>query len=97
MDRELPAVYTEMDGGFSNGGLPRRISWTSNGNGGRERGGLRRVFRSLFGCFGGFRSSSSSNSESRMPSSSRSSPLLSSTSLRRRGWALEVRNRARRW
>ncbi|KAE8702588.1 anaphase-promoting complex subunit 2-like isoform X1 [Hibiscus syriacus] len=34
-NREVPVVYTEMDGGFSGGGglLPRRVSWRS-----RERG-----------------------------------------------------------
>lgn len=96
-ERELPVVYTEMDGGFNNGGLPRRISWTSNGSRGRERGGFRRIFRNLFGCFGGSGSSiTSSSSESRMPSRSRSLSLLSTSSLRRRGWALEVSNRARR-
>ncbi|KAJ6325223.1 hypothetical protein OIU76_012329 [Salix suchowensis] len=30
-ERELPVVYTEMDGAFNNGGLPRRISWGSRG------------------------------------------------------------------
>ncbi|KAK1355312.1 RING-type E3 ubiquitin transferase [Heracleum sosnowskyi] len=52
-DRELPVVYTEMDGGFNNNGVPRRISWASRGSVARERGGFRRVLRNLFGCFGG--------------------------------------------
>uniref|UniRef100_R7WB98 Uncharacterized protein n=1 Tax=Aegilops tauschii TaxID=37682 RepID=R7WB98_AEGTA len=29
-ERELPVVYTEVDGGFNNGGAPRRISWLSS-------------------------------------------------------------------
>ncbi|RZR94406.1 hypothetical protein BHM03_00023091 [Ensete ventricosum] len=36
-ERELPAVYTEMDGEFNNNGAPRRISWTSRGS---EGGGI---------------------------------------------------------
>ncbi|KAI4302400.1 hypothetical protein MLD38_038149 [Melastoma candidum] len=53
-ERELPVVYTEMDGGFNNGGVPRRFSRAARGTGGRDRGGfLRRVFRNMFGCFGG--------------------------------------------
>ncbi|KAL0359269.1 UNVERIFIED_CONTAM: E3 ubiquitin-protein ligase RDUF2 [Sesamum angustifolium] len=31
-ERELPVVYTEMDGGFTNNGVPRRISWGSRGS-----------------------------------------------------------------
>ncbi|KAG8390841.1 hypothetical protein BUALT_Bualt01G0125400 [Buddleja alternifolia] len=78
-ERELPVVYTEMDGGFSNSnnGVPRRISWGSRGRASRETSGLRRVFRNLLGCFGS--SSSSSNSSS-----------SSTTSRRRRGWSFEV-------
>lgn len=52
-ERELPVVYTEMDGAFN---PPRRISWSSRGSGSsREGGGARRVFRSLFACFRGNR------------------------------------------
>ncbi|XP_050211005.1 probable E3 ubiquitin-protein ligase RHC2A [Mercurialis annua] len=65
---QLPVVYTEMDGGFNSGGLPRRISWggRSGGGGGRGRGngggdrrggggwlGMRRFLRNWLGCFGG--------------------------------------------
>ncbi|MBA0727176.1 hypothetical protein Golax_000192 [Gossypium laxum] len=94
-NREFPVVYTEMDGGFSGGGLvPRRVSW---GSGGRERGGyLRRVLRNMFGCFSG--SSSSPRLDSRIRRSSRSFSLFSPPS-RRRGWALELdnaRSRSRR-
>lgn len=85
-ERELPVVYTEMDGGFNNNGAPRRISWASRGSVSRESGGLRRVFHNLFACFGGVGSSaSSSSSDSRLSrrNSSRSSSYRSG-SLRRR-------------
>lgn len=51
-ERELPVVYTEMDGGFNNNGVPRRISWGSRGSVSRNRGGLRRVLNGFFSCFG---------------------------------------------
>ncbi|KAK1421295.1 hypothetical protein QVD17_23506 [Tagetes erecta] len=51
-ERELPVVFTEMDGGFNNNGVPRRIQWASRGNVARERSGLGRVLRNLFSCFG---------------------------------------------
>ncbi|KAM0941359.1 putative transcription factor C2H2 family [Dioscorea sansibarensis] len=59
-ERELPVVYTEVDGGFSGGGAPRRVSWTARASRSRERGvfgrALRRVF--LFFRHRGFSSSS---------------------------------------
>ncbi|XP_072975548.1 probable E3 ubiquitin-protein ligase RHC2A [Typha angustifolia] len=78
-ERELPVVYTEMDGGFNDSGVPRRISWTSRGSRSRERGGIGGVFRHLFACFRQLPSSSSS-SRSRSLSRSASSlrPLISS-------------------
>lgn len=93
-NREFPGVYTEMDGGFSGGGLvPRRVSW---GSGGRERGGyVRRVLGNMFGCFSG--SSSSPRLDSRIRRSGRSFSIFSPS--RRRGWALELdnaRSRSRR-
>lgn len=101
-ERELPVVYTEMDGGFNNGGLPRRISWSSRGSRGRERGGLRRIFHNLFACFGGTRSSasvSSSGSDSRSSTSARRVRSLSNSGTpttaaprRRRTWSMEVNN-----
>ncbi|XWS07737.1 hypothetical protein CRYUN_Cryun41cG0016100 [Craigia yunnanensis] len=95
-NREFPVVYTEMDGGFSGGGLPRRVSWGSRGNTGRERGGFfGRVLGHLFGCFGG--SSSSPRLDSRISRSSRSLMLFGSSSRRRRGWAVEVDSGRRRW
>ncbi|OWM70038.1 probable E3 ubiquitin-protein ligase RHC2A [Punica granatum] len=99
---ELPVVYTEMDGGFNNnssngGGIPRRISWASRGGRGRESGGLRRVLRNLFGCFGGRfgpssgASTSSSSSDSRMVG--RGSFLSSNISFRRpRSFSLNPNN-----
>nr|CAN70319.1 hypothetical protein VITISV_016758 [Vitis vinifera] len=98
-ERELPVVYTEMDGGFNNGGAPRRISWTSRTNRNQERGGLGRMFRNLLACFGGHgSSSSSSSSESGSRRRSSSSLLtLGSSSRNRRAWALEVNSGMRRW
>lgn len=61
-EREMPVVYTEMDGGFNGGGAPRRISWTSRPTRSRERGGIGRTLRNLFSFFGRMRSSSSSSS-----------------------------------
>ncbi|GMI80745.1 BCA2 zinc finger ATL 11, RING-H2 finger C2A [Hibiscus trionum] len=59
-NRDFPVVYTEVDGGFSGGGLPRRVSWRNRGNRGRERGvGFRRFLGNLFGCFSGSNSSNS--------------------------------------
>ncbi|XAR66263.1 Ubiquitin--protein ligase [Bertholletia excelsa] len=97
--REHPVVYTEMDGGFNNNGAPRRISWASRGSVSRERGGLRRILRNLFGCFGGLRSSaSSSSSDSRMsPPVSDPSSGFSSSSRRRRTWNLDINNGNPRW
>lgn len=105
-ERELPVVFTEMDGGFNNNGAPRRISWASRGNNSRQSGGLRRVFRNFFACFGGTRgggrqslgSSSSSSSDSRTSNRSRSLTSVFSSSSRRRGnWPFEVNNETRRW
>ncbi|KAK7305761.1 hypothetical protein VNO77_43672 [Canavalia gladiata] len=100
-ERELPVVYTEMDGGFNNGGEPRRISWSSRGNRGRERGGFVRFFRNLFGCFSGAgvgTQGSNSNLESRSiraGSSSRSSMDPSPRS--RRTWSMDVNSGMRAW
>ncbi|EMS61834.1 hypothetical protein TRIUR3_14714 [Triticum urartu] len=51
-ERELPVVYTEVDGGFNNGGAPRRISWSSRGSRSSQRGVIRRMFDNMFACFG---------------------------------------------
>uniref|UniRef100_A0A1D1XDG4 RING-type E3 ubiquitin transferase n=1 Tax=Anthurium amnicola TaxID=1678845 RepID=A0A1D1XDG4_9ARAE len=63
-ERELPVVYTEMDGGFNTGGAPRRISWTSRGSRSRSSGGIGRAFLNFFSLFGRLRGSSSSSSRS---------------------------------
>ncbi|KAJ4719988.1 E3 ubiquitin-protein ligase RING1-like [Melia azedarach] len=101
-ERELPVVYTEMDGGFNNGGLPRRVSWGSRGGRGRERGGgfVERTFRNLFGCFGrSGSSSSSSSSDSRITRrrNSRTISLFNISSRRRRAWDVDVNSEGRRW
>ncbi|KAL3650180.1 hypothetical protein CASFOL_006583 [Castilleja foliolosa] len=93
-ERELPVVYTEVDGGFPNSGVPRRISWGSRGNVSRESGGLRRVLHNLFACFGrggsSVVSSASSNSRTSRRSGSLSSLFGGSMSRRRGGWGFEV-------
>ncbi|XP_010256860.1 PREDICTED: probable E3 ubiquitin-protein ligase RHC2A [Nelumbo nucifera] len=98
-ERELPVVYTEMDGGFNTGGAPRRISWTSRGSRSRESRGFGRVFRSFFSFFGRLRSSSHHTSESRVTPRSRSSSVFSRTSRRRSGsaWTLEDNGGISRW
>lgn len=63
-ERELPVVYTEMDGGFNNGGAPRRISWGSRQSQSTETSTIRRVLRSVFSCFGRGHSSGSQASSS---------------------------------
>ncbi|XP_059297646.1 E3 ubiquitin-protein ligase RDUF1 [Lycium ferocissimum] len=50
-ERELPVVYTEMDGGFNNG-VPRRIAWRSRrSNAGRNGGGISRIFSNFASFF----------------------------------------------
>ncbi|KAF8396803.1 hypothetical protein HHK36_018436 [Tetracentron sinense] len=98
-ERELPVVYTEMDGGFNTGGAPRRISWASRGSRQRESGGLGRVFRNFFSFFGRLRSSSShSISESGSTRRSRSSSIFNRFSRRQsRAWTLEDNTGITRW
>ncbi|XP_058099321.1 E3 ubiquitin-protein ligase RDUF2-like [Magnolia sinica] len=86
-ERELPVVYTEMDGGFNNGGMPRRISWTASGSRTRESGGIGRAFRNFFSFFRRIRSNSESGSTARTRSMN---SIFSRGSRRRsRAWALE--------
>ncbi|KAL2927116.1 E3 ubiquitin-protein ligase RDUF2 [Bienertia sinuspersici] len=102
-ERELPVVYTEMDGGFNQGGVPRRISWGSRGGTSRESGGIRRVFRNLFSCFGGSRNqmledSTSSSTDSRANNSQRSrSTSFFTASSRSRSRGFDMGSRLRRW
>uniref|UniRef100_A0A5B7C2F0 RING-type E3 ubiquitin transferase n=1 Tax=Davidia involucrata TaxID=16924 RepID=A0A5B7C2F0_DAVIN len=101
-ERELPVVYTEMDGGFNNNGPPRRISWATRRNRGRESG-LGRVVRNVFSFLGRFRSSSSHSSSSESGSSvsrsqSHSGSVFSRYVRRRnRAWVLEGQNGTARW
>ncbi|GAB4833844.1 hypothetical protein Ancab_032091 [Ancistrocladus abbreviatus] len=63
-ERELPVVFTEVDGRFnnnSNAGTPRRISWTMSGDRSRESRGLGRAFRSFFSLLGRIRISRSNS------------------------------------
>ncbi|XP_072960014.1 E3 ubiquitin-protein ligase RDUF2-like [Typha angustifolia] len=84
-ERELPVVYTEVDGGFNNGGAPRRISWSSRGSGSRESGRISGMLRHLFSCFGHMPSSSRPRSESTSAASLRpQSSLIFSRGSRRR-------------
>ncbi|KAL3523843.1 hypothetical protein ACH5RR_016677 [Cinchona calisaya] len=100
-ERELPVVYTEMDGGFNSNGVPRRISWGSRGGVSRQTaGGLRRAFRSLFACFGGGGGSSGSSSSTDSRITRRSSPVstvFSSGITRRRYWTFDANGGNRRW
>ncbi|KAF7816425.1 putative E3 ubiquitin-protein ligase RHC2A [Senna tora] len=96
-ERELPVVYTEMDGGFNNGGEPRRISWSSRGSRGREIGGFRRMLRNLFVCFGGVRSQPSRGRESRPVRISSHSDLNTSSPRSRRTWSMDVNSGVRSW
>ncbi|XP_073009150.1 E3 ubiquitin-protein ligase RDUF2-like [Typha latifolia] len=57
-EREIPVVYTEMDGAFNAGGSPRRISWPSRGSRARERGGIGRAIHNFFAFFSRMRHSS---------------------------------------
>lgn len=92
-ERELPVVYTEVDGGFNAGGPPRRISWTSRRSRSRENGGIGRAFQSFFSFFNRLRpSSSSSSSDTRSRStSSRNSRRRSSS------WMVEDDDGVARW
>lgn len=110
-ERELPVVYTEMDGGFNAGGAPRRVSWASRRSSGRESRGIGRVFRNMFSFLGRIRSNSSSSSSSSLSSSrsgsesgslsrshSQSSSLFSRHVRRRsRAWVLDDQNGNERW
>ncbi|KAM1040095.1 hypothetical protein ACFX2I_029342 [Malus domestica] len=94
-ERELPVVYTEMDGGFNGNGAPRRVLWASRSRGSESRG-IRSAFRNIASFWGRLRSNSSS---SRSGSESESGPGLTrsqSSSVfgrfvhrRRRAWVLD--------
>ncbi|KAG8084590.1 hypothetical protein GUJ93_ZPchr0010g7817 [Zizania palustris] len=90
-ERELPVVYTEMDGGFNNGGMPRRISWGSRQSRSMERTAIRRIFSNVFACFGRRHSSNSH------ASSSHSRPELSEASDRSAVFNHGSRSRSMSW
>ncbi|XP_015080109.1 E3 ubiquitin-protein ligase RDUF2 [Solanum pennellii] len=72
-ERELPVVYTEMDGGFNNG-VPRRIAWRSRrSNTGRNGNGISRIFNNFTSFFRRLTPSSQRRSLSIHSSSSESS------------------------
>ncbi|CAO2817108.1 unnamed protein product [Amaranthus hypochondriacus] len=103
-ERELPVVYTEMDGGFNQGGIPRRISWGSRGSRSRESGGIRRAVRNLLSCFGGSRNhhqsledSTSSSTDSRVTSQRSRATSFFSASSRSRSRGFDMGSRIRRW
>lgn len=85
-ERELPVVYTEMDGGFNSMGVPRRISWETSVRRSRETRGLGRAFRNFFSYFGRLRTSfsRSSNTDSNLSQRTRSNTVFSRFSGRRR-------------
>nr|GMC59261.1 probable E3 ubiquitin-protein ligase RHC2A [Ipomoea batatas]GMC65644.1 probable E3 ubiquitin-protein ligase RHC2A [Ipomoea batatas]GMD86057.1 probable E3 ubiquitin-protein ligase RHC2A [Ipomoea batatas] len=93
-EREFPLVYTEMDGGFNNNGVPRRIPWGSRGSQSQQNGGFRRAFFNLFACFGRV-GSSLSNSSLGSRITRRSSSSLSTR--RRRGWSFGANDEPQRW
>ncbi|KAM7262868.1 hypothetical protein ACFE04_000551 [Oxalis oulophora] len=95
---QLPVVFTEMDGGFNNGGVPRMISWTPNGRRARESRGLGfgRVFRGFVSLFRGIRPSRRSREESRVTRRTQSVDSdVFDRALMRRGQAWDVNER--RW
>ncbi|KAK9123937.1 hypothetical protein Sjap_013539 [Stephania japonica] len=92
-ERELPVVYTEMDGGFNTSGAPRRISWTSRGSRSRQSGGIGAVFRNFLSFFRRRRSSSSSSSSARSESDNGSNVRSRSSSGSRRA----SRRQSRSW
>ncbi|TKY66001.1 E3 ubiquitin-protein ligase RING1 [Spatholobus suberectus] len=50
--RELPLVYTEMDGGFNGAnGVPRRVTWDSSVGRNREGRGFGRALRNIVSYF----------------------------------------------
>lgn len=101
-EREVPVVYTEVDGGFGNGsGRPRRIMWESRRNGGGESG-VRRVLRNVVSFFGRLRPNPSVNGNGNglfTRSRSLSTSVFGRMSSRRRSrtWILDEQNGMSRW
>ncbi|XP_062085005.1 E3 ubiquitin-protein ligase RDUF2 [Humulus lupulus] len=109
-EREVPVVYTEMDGGLHSGGAPRRVSWVSRrSRGGRESRGIGSVFRNMFSFLGRIRPNSTSSSSSSTRTESESGSLNRSRSYsigsvfsrhmrrRNRAWVLDDQTGNERW
>lgn len=101
---ELPVVYTEMDGGFSNElGTPRRVMWEVRRGNGMGESGVRRVFRnvvSFFGRLGGSSRNVAVGGGAGVVTRSRSlsSSVFGRMSRRRsRTWILDEQNGMSRW
>ncbi|XP_062095599.1 probable E3 ubiquitin-protein ligase RHC2A [Humulus lupulus] len=88
-ERELPIVYTEMDGGFNTSGAPMRIAFQSSGSRSSERGRVGQAFHNFFSFFGRLRRSSSrSGAEPNLTRRSLSSTIFS-RARRSRHWNLD--------
>ncbi|KAF8010743.1 hypothetical protein BT93_J1402 [Corymbia citriodora subsp. variegata] len=94
---ELPAVFTEMDGGFENG-APRNVYWGLRRSRSRERGVFGRLVRNIMHLFGRSRANSdnypgrhSGLMRTRSVSSSSSSSMIGRFVRRRsrRSWVME--------
>ncbi|KAL4621079.1 hypothetical protein ACB092_06G202000 [Castanea dentata] len=96
-ERELPVVYTEMDGGFNNGAARRRRRSRSRRRRRRENGGFGRTVRNLLSCFGGSNSGSASGSNSDARTTRRRRSVSAGRSRRRRTWSMDASNGAREW
>ncbi|KAM1601313.1 hypothetical protein ACFX13_026182 [Malus domestica] len=57
-ERELPVVYTEMDGGFNGNGAPIRVLWAPRSKGSESRR-IQSAFHSIASFWGRLRSNSS--------------------------------------
>ncbi|KAF4377512.1 hypothetical protein F8388_025003 [Cannabis sativa] len=88
-ERELPIVFTEMDGGFNTTGAPIRIAFQSSGSISRERGRVGRAFHNFFSFFGRLRRSSTrSGAEPNLTRRSPSSTIFS-RARRSQRWTLD--------
>ncbi|KAI6671092.1 hypothetical protein NL676_005977 [Syzygium grande] len=76
---ELPAVFTEMDGGFENG-APRGVYWGLRRSRSRGRGGFGRLVRNIVNLIWRSRSSSNGNPDSDSGSMRRTRSLSSASS-----------------
>ncbi|GKA14951.1 E3 ubiquitin protein ligase RDUF1-like protein [Tanacetum coccineum] len=98
---ELPVVYTEMDGGFSNElGTPRRVMWEVRRGNGVGESGVRRVFRNVVSFFGRLGGSSRNVGGGGVVTRSRSlsSSVFGRIGRRRsRTWLLDEQNGMSRW